>query len=345
MKICIFGAGAIGGLLGARLARAGAEVSVIARGPHHEAMRRNGIRLISDSDDFVVNPMCTADPAEVGPQNYIILTLKAHSLPPAVSQIEKLLGPETALVTAINGVPWWYFYKTAGPFEGTRIKSVDPDGSLYERLHPRRAIGCIVYPAAEVVEPGVIRHTYGDRFSIGEPDGTKSARCVALAGLLVAAGFKAPIRPRIRDDIWLKLWGNLCFNPISALTGATLDVIISDPETRALCRAMMLEAQAAAEKLGVRFLLDVERRIDGAAEVGAHKTSMLQDLERGRPMEIDALLGATVELARLVAVPTPNCDAILALVRQRARLAGCYPEPSTARRPTHGAAAGSTTVG
>jgi 2-dehydropantoate 2-reductase len=333
MKICIFGAGAIGGFLGARLARAGEEVSVIARGPHLEAMRRNGVRLISDGDDFVVNPLCTADPAEVGPQDYIILTLKAHSLPPAVSQIEKLLGPETALVTAINGVPWWYFYKTGGLFDDTHVKSVDPDGSLYERLHPRRAIGCIVYPAAEVVEPGVIRHTYGDRFPIGEPDGTKSARCVALAELMMAAGLKAPIRPRIRDDIWLKLWGNLSFNPISALTGATLDVITRDPGTRALCHAMMLEAQAAAEKLGVRFLLDVERRIDGGGEVGAHKTSMLQDLERGRPMEIDALLGAAVELARLVAVPTPNCDAVLALVRQRARLAGCYPEPSTAGRP------------
>ena len=200
-----------------------------------------------------------------------------------------------------------------------------PDGLIYQRLDPKRAIGCVVYPAAEVIEPGVIRHTYGDRFPIGEPDGAKTARCTALAQLMMAAGLKAPIRPRIRDDIWLKLWGNLSFNPISALTGATLDVIASDTGTRALCRSMMLEAQAAAEGLGVRFLIDVERRIDGGGEVGAHKTSMLQDLERGRPMEIDALLGATVELAGLVGVPTPNCDAVLALVRQRARLAGCYP--------------------
>lgn len=328
MKICIFGAGAIGGFLAARLARAGAEISVIARGPHLEAMRRNGLRLISDSEDLVVNAMCTANPAEVGPQDYVILTLKAHSLPPAVNSIAKLLAPETAIVSAINGVPWWYFYKAGGRFEGTCVRSVDPDGSIYQRLDPRRAIGCVVYPAAEVIEPGVIRHTYGDRFPIGEPDGTKSARCAALAQLMIAAGLKAPIRPRIRDDIWLKLWGNLSFNPVSALTGATLDVIASDPGTRALCRAMMLEAQAAAERLGVRFLIDVERRIDGGGEVGAHKTSMLQDLERGRPMEIDALLGAAVELARLVGVPTPNCDAVLALVRQRARLAGCYPEPS-----------------
>jgi 2-dehydropantoate 2-reductase len=325
MRICIFGAGAIGGFLAARLARAGAEVSVIARGPHLEAMQRDGLRLISDSEDFVVNPRCTSDPAEAGPQDYVILTLKAHSVPPAVSSIVKLLTPETAIVSAINGIPWWYFYKAGGVFDGKYVKSVDPDGSIYQRLDPKRAIGCVVYPAAEVIEPGVIQHTYGDRFPIGEPDGAKAARCTALAQLMMVAGFKAPIRPRIRDDIWLKLWGNLSFNPISALTGATLDVIASDPGTRALCRAMMLEAQAAAERLGVRFLIDVERRIDGGGEVGSHKTSMLQDLERGRPMEIDALLGATVELAGLVGVPTPNCDAVLALVRQRARLAGCYP--------------------
>jgi 2-dehydropantoate 2-reductase len=327
MKVCIFGAGAIGGFLAARLARAGADVSVIARGPHLEAMRRSGLRLISAADDFAVKPLCTSDPAEAGYQDFVILTLKAHSLPLAIGQIEKLLGPQTAIVTAINGIPWWYFYKAGGELEGTRVKSVDPDGSVYERLDPRRAIGAVVYPAAEVIEAGVIRHTYGDRFPIGEPDGSKSPRCAALAELMMASGLKAPIRPRIRDDIWLKLWGNLSFNPISALTGATLDVIASDPGTRALCRAMMLEAQVAAEKLGVRFLIDVERRIDGGGEVGPHKTSMLQDLERGRPMEIDALLGATLELARLVDVPTPNCDAVLALVRQRARLAGCYPEP------------------
>ena len=272
-------------------------------------------------------PQCTSDPAEAGLQDYVILTLKAHSLPPAVSSIVKLLTPETAIVSAINGIPWWYFYKAGGPFDGTHVKSVDPDGSVYERLDPRRVIGCVVYPAAEVIEPGVIRHTYGDRFPIGELDGAKTARCTALAQLMMAAGLKAPIRPRIRDDIWLKLWGNLSFNPISALTGATLEVIAGDPGTRALCRAMMLEAQTAAERLGVRFLIDVERRIDGGGEVGAHKTSMLQDLERGRPMEIDALLGAAVELASLAGVPTPNCDAVLALVRQRARLAGCYPEP------------------
>lgn len=324
MKICVFGAGAIGGFLAARLAAAGAAVSVIARGPHLAAMRRDGLRVLSASGESVVRPLCTGDPAEAGPQDYVILTLKAHSLPAAVPQIEALLGPDTALVSAINGVPWWYFHRVGGPFEGTRLASVDPDGILWERLDPRRAIGCVVYPAADLVAPGVIRHTYGDRLPIGEPDGSRSRRCQALSEVLVAAGLKAPVRPRIRDDIWLKLWGNLSFNPVSALTGATLAEITGDPGTRALCRAMMLEGQAVGERLGVRFLLDVERRLDGAAEVGEHKTSMLQDLERGRPLEIDALIGAVVEMARLVGVAAPNCEAVLALVRQRARLAGCY---------------------
>ncbi len=324
MKIAIFGAGAIGGLLGVKLTLAGADVTFIARGAHLAAMKADGVTLRSEGQDYHVHPFCTDDPREAGPQDYVFLTVKANALPAAAGAIEKLLGPDTALVTGINGVPWWYFYKTGGQFDGTRLKSVDPDGSLYERLAPERAIGTILYPAAEVIAPGVIDHTYGDRFPIGEPDGSKSPRCVALSEALVKAGFKAPIRPRIRDDIWLKLWGNLSFNPISALTGATLDIIASDPGTRDLCRSMMLEAQAVAEKLDVRFPLSVDRRIDGAGEVGAHKTSMLQDLERGRPLEIDALLGAVVEMAGLVAVPTPFCDAVLALVRQRGRVAGCY---------------------
>lgn len=324
MKVCIFGAGAIGGLMGVKLALAGADVTFIARGPHLEAMRKNGVKLLSEGQEHVVRANCTADPAEAGPQDFVVLTLKAHSLPGAVGQIEQLLGPETALVTGVNGIPWWYFYKLGGPYDGTRVKSVDPDGTLYERLHPSRAIGCIVYPAAEVIAPGIIEHTYSNRFPLGEPDGSKSPRITALAEMMVKAGFRAPIRPRIRDDIWLKLLGNLSFNPISALTGATLDVIAGDPGTRALVKAMMLEAQAVAETLGARFAIDVDKRIDGGGEVGAHKTSMLQDLERGRPMEIDALIGAAVEMGSLVGLPMPNCQAVLALVRQRARLAGCY---------------------
>jgi 2-dehydropantoate 2-reductase len=326
VRICVFGAGAIGGLLGARLAAKGdAEVTFVARGPHLAAMQRNGVRLISEGREIVAHPRCVADAREAGPQDYVIVTLKAHSLPGAAEAMQPLLGPETAIVSAVNGIPWWYFYKLPGPWEDRRVESVDPGGRLWDLLYPSRAIGCIVYPAAEVVEPGVIEHTYGDRFTLGEPDGSRSARASALSEALIAAGFKAPIRPRIRDEIWVKLWGNLAFNPISALTTATLDVLIADPGQRGVARAMMLEAQAVAEKLGVRFAIDVDKRIAGAAEVGAHKTSMLQDLERGRPMEIDALLGVVVELAELVGVEAPTCRTVLALVRARARAAGCYP--------------------
>jgi 2-dehydropantoate 2-reductase len=231
------------------------------------------------------------------------------------------------VVTAQNGVPWWYFHGIAGPFAEHRIASVDPDGRLWDRIGPERAIGCIVYPAAEIDAPGTVRHIDGDRFTLGEPSGESTARIGALAQALVKAGFKAPIRPRIRDEIWVKLWGNLSFNPVSALTGATLEQIAADDETRALVRAMMLEGQAIGEALGVRFPVDVDKRIAGAAAVGAHKTSMLQDLERGRPMEIDALVGSVQELGRLTGKPTPTIDAVLALVRARASLAGCYSRP------------------
>ena len=326
MKLAIFGAGAIGGYLGVKLALAGVDVTMIARGPHLAAMREKGVTLESEGETLVAHPFATDDPAAAGPQDFVVVTVKAHSLPAAARQMQPLLGPETAVVSAMNGVPWWYFYRHGDKLEGTRLKSVDPDGSLWESLAPERAIGCIVYPAADVVAPGVIRHIYSNRFAIGEPDGAKSARVQALSKAMIGAGLKCPVRPRIRDDIWLKLWGNLCFNPISALTCATLDVIASDPGTRGVARAMMVEAQAAAEALGIHFPLTVDQRIEGALEVGAHKTSMLQDLERGRPMEIEALLGAVVEMAALVQVPSPICSAVLAMVRQRARVAGCYPE-------------------
>ena len=250
-----------------------------------------------------------------------MVTLKAHSLPAAAIEIATMMDDKSALVTAVNGVPYWYFYGMGDHI----VQSVDPGGMLSRILPPRQAIGCVVYPAAEVVAPGVISHSYGDRFSLGEPDGSRSPRIEALSKLLIASGLKAPVRPRIRDEIWVKLWGNLCFNPISALTGATLDVVTGRPDLRAICRAMMIEAQAVAEALGVRFAIDVDKRIEGAAEVGAHRTSMLQDLERGRPMEIDALLGAVVELGGFVGRAMPNCETVLALIRQRARSAGCYP--------------------
>ncbi len=324
MKVAIFGAGAIGGFLGVKLAVAGADVTFIARGPHLAAMQANGVTLVSGGQTVTVRPRCLADPAEAGPQDYVVVTLKAHGLPAAAPSIARMMGPDSALVTGINGVPYWYFYRLDGPFRDRRVDSVDPGGALWDSLPPSQAIGCVVYPAAEVTAPGVIAHSYGDRFTLGEPDGSRSARVEALSKLLIAAGLKAPVRPRIRDEIWVKLWGNLAFNPISALTGATLDRITGQDDLRALCRGMMLEAKATAEALGIRFAIDVDRRIAGAAEVGEHKTSMLQDLERGRPMEIDALLGAVVELGTMVEQPMPLCRSVLALVRERARGAGCY---------------------
>ncbi len=325
MKIGVFGAGAIGGFLGARLAAAGVDVTFVARGPHLAAMQAGGVRLISGGETITVHPRCVGDADEAGEQDYVIVTLKAHSLPAAAPHIARMMGPASTLVTGINGVPYWYFYGLDSPFRDRRVDSVDPGGKLWDILPPSQAIGCVVYPAAEVTAHGVIEHTYGDRFSLGEPDGSRTPRIEALAKLLIGAGLKAPIRPRIRDEIWVKLWGNLAFNPISALTTATLDRITGQPELRAVCRMMMLEAKTVAEALGTRFAIDVDKRIDGAAEVGVHKTSMLQDLERGRPMEIDALLGAVVELGEVVGQPMPTCRTVLALVRERARQAGCYP--------------------
>jgi 2-dehydropantoate 2-reductase len=329
MRVCVFGAGAIGGYVAARLAAAGnTDLSLIARGPHLEAMRTKGLRLVEGGKESVHKVRAEQDPQKFGPQDYVFLALKAHSVPGVVDALKPLLGPDTAVVTAQNGVPWWYFHRLAGPYQGQRLESIDPGGRIWQGIGPERAIGCVVYPATEVDEPGVIRHVEDDRFPLGEPSGKRSERVLALSKALVAAGLKAPVRTDIRSDIWVKLWGNLSFNPISALTGATLAEIVADRGTRALARSMMLEAQAIGEKLGVRFAVDVDRRIDGAGKVGAHKTSMLQDLERGRPMEIDALVGAIAELGRLTGIATPTIDAVLALVRQLGRLRGCYADPA-----------------
>jgi 2-dehydropantoate 2-reductase len=323
MRIAVYGAGAIGGLLGAKLAKAGAaEVSLVARGAHLAAMKADGLTLVEGEERTTVRVRATDDPAELGPQDAVVVALKAHSVPAVVPAMKAMLGPETAVVWAVNGVPWWYFHGLAGPWEGRRLESVDPGGVQWEGIGPQRIVGCVVYPAAEVDAPGVVRLVEGDRFTLGEPSGEKTARVEALSKALQAAGFRSPVRPQIRDEMWVKLWGNLSFNPISALTHATLEQICGDPGTRATARAMMVEAQAIGERLGVRFAVSVDKRIDGAAAVGAHKTSMLQDLERGRPMEIDALVTAVQEMGRLVEVPTPTIDAVLALVRMRARTAG-----------------------
>jgi 2-dehydropantoate 2-reductase len=322
MKICIFGAGAIGGLVGAKLALKGeTDVGLIARGPHLDAMRRNGLILREGDAETLVKVTATSDAKELGPQDYIFLALKAHSIPGILDSLKPLIGPDTAIVTGQNGVPWWYFYKQSGPYENQRIEAVDPGGRIWDTIGPERAIGCVVHPAAEIEAPGIIRHVEGDRLPLGEPSGEKTDRIAKLAEIFVAAGLRAPIRPQIRSEIWVKLWGNLSFNPISALTGATLEQICGDEAVRGVARAMMVEAQAIGEALGIKFAIDVDKRIAGAAAVGAHKTSMLQDLELGRPLEIDALVTAVQELGRLTQKPTPTIDTVLALIRQRAALA------------------------
>jgi len=322
VKITIYGAGAIGGYLGCELALAGEDVSVVARGPHLQAIRERGLKLLIEGEEKLARVRATEDATELGAQDYVILTLKAHSVPAVVDRMRPLLGEKTAVVTAQNGILWWYFYKLPGPWENQRLPIADPEGTIWDGIGPERAIGCVVYPSCEIVEPGVVRHFDGKRFMLGELDGTKSERVSALAKALTGAGFKAPVRTRIRDDIWLKLWGNVSFNPVSAVTGATLEEMTQDPGTREVIRTMMLEAESVARQLGVDFAVDVDTRIGWAGDVGAHKTSMLQDLEKGRPLEIDALVGSVSELGRLTSVPTPTIDTLLALVRLRARTAG-----------------------
>ncbi|MDX1575778.1 MAG: 2-dehydropantoate 2-reductase [Kiloniellales bacterium] len=326
MKVCIYGAGAIGGFLGAALARVPeVEVTLIARGPHLAAIREKGLTLIDRGEVFTVQPAATEDPRELGPQDFVVVALKAYQAWEVADRMAPLLGPETAVVTCQNGVPWWYFYRLGGPHDGVRLASVDPGDRQWRAIGPERAIGCVVYPAAEIKSPGVISNIFGDTFALGEPSGAASARCRRLSAAIESAGLKAPILDRIRDEIWLKLWGNLCFNPISALTRATLDVVATDPGTRAVARAMMAEAYVIATRLGARFRIDIEQRIDRAAGVGAHRTSMLQDLERGRGLEIDALLTVVQEMGRMVEVESPMIDATLALVQQLGCTQGLYP--------------------
>jgi 2-dehydropantoate 2-reductase len=326
MKIAVFGAGAIGGYLAAKLHHAGTDVSVVARGQHLAAIRANGLTLQSDGQTRVARLPATDRAEELGPQDYVIVTLKANALPAAAPQIARLMGPQTTLVTGVNGIPYWYFYGVDGPWRDHVVESVDPGGRLWQLLPPRQVIGCVVFQAAEVIAPGIVRHTYSNRFSLGEPDGTRSKRVEALAQIFSKAGLKAPVLVNIRDELWLKLWGNLAFNPMSTLTGLTVDRLAFQPDLRAAARAMMEEAAKVAEALGTRFSMNIEERMDLTGSVGAHKTSMLQDLERGRPMEIDALLGAVVEMGGLTGNAVPLCASVLAMLRGRARQAGLYPD-------------------
>lgn len=325
MKICIYGAGAIGGYMAVLLKRSGVDVSLIARGAHLEAIKRNGLKLLIDGQELTAEMPAAKNAAELGPQDYVINGLKAHQAWESAEDMAPLLGDHTAVVTMQNGVPWWYFHGLEGRYADLRLQSVDPGDRQWNAIGPERVIGGTVYPATEILEPGVIKHVYGDTFGLGEPSREKTERLTRLADAIDGSGLKARVYDDIRDDIWLKLWGNLCFNPISAITRATLDVIATDPGTRALAKSMMLEAQAIGETLGAHFKVDVERRINGAAKVGAHRTSMLQDVEAGKAIELDALLTAVQEMGRLVSVPTPAIDLVLALTQQMGRSLGVYP--------------------
>jgi 2-dehydropantoate 2-reductase len=306
VRIAVVGAGAVGAYWGAALCRGGAEVHLIARGAHLQAMRRHGVQVRSPRGDFTVHPHVTGDPAEVGPVDYVFLGLKAYSYPGCGPLVRPLLGPDTAVVAGQNGIPWWYFHKLAGPYEGRRIEAVDPGGATSAALPPERAIGCVVYPASVIESPGVIRHLEGTRFSIGEPSGEISARCTALSEAMIAGGLKSPVEARLRDDIWIKLMGNASFNPISALTGATMAEIYAHQPTRHVAAQVMEEVLDIAARVGSKPDMTVERRLRGAGNVGHHKTSMLQDLEAGKELELDALVTAVVEIADLTGAPAPT---------------------------------------
>jgi len=326
MKICIYGAGSIGGLLAHGMAQVkGIELSIIVRGAHLAAIRANGLAVIRDGKSTSVKIMATSSPADLGPQDIVFNCLKAHQAWESAADMVPLLKPDTPVVTCQNGIPWWYFYKLPGAFEGSRLDAVDRNNRQWDIIGPQRAIGCSVYPAAEISEPGVITHVFGDKFALGEPDGSISKRIQQLSEIVEKGGFRAPVLDDIRSELWLKLWGNLCFNPISALTGATLDIVASHPTSRATAKSMMLEAQEIAEALGAHFRVDVELRIDGAAKVGAHRTSMLQDFQAKKPMEIDALVSVIQEMGKITGKPTPVVDVVLGLVRQLAMTHGLYP--------------------
>ncbi len=314
MRIAVVGAGSIGGYLGALLSAAGDDVTFIARGPNLEAIRSRGMKVILEDASEVVSwgAGACATPAEAGPHDVVLLTVKAHQVTAIAAELRHLCHQSTSIVTMQNGIPWWYFQRHGGERDGTPVRATDPDGTIGRSIDPARVIGCVVYPAATLIAPGIVQVVEGRRFTLGELDGTTTDRIQAIAASLTRAGFKAPITEDIRAEIWLKAWGNLSFNPISALARATLVDLLRFPPTRELCVAMMQEAEAIANALGVTFRVGIERRIAGAEKVGAHKTSMLQDLEHGKTMELEALVGAVVELGRLTRIPTPHIDAVYA---------------------------------
>jgi 2-dehydropantoate 2-reductase len=315
VKIVIVGAGAIGGYIGARLAKAGAEVVLFARGPHLRAMQERGLRVISPDGDFEVTPQVAGDLTTIGRADVVVLGVKAHALTALAPQLGPLLGPETVVVSTQNGIPWWYFQQIGGALEGLRLERVDPGGTIAAAIDPKRVVGSLAYFSADIPEPGVIHHTEGNRISFGEPDGTRSERTRAIAAALIEAGFRCPVSTRFRHEIWVKLMGNVAFNPISALTGATLEEMVRHPEVSNVVRALMLETEAVAARLDIELPISIEQRMAGAEKVGAHKTSMLQDLEAGRPMEIDAVVGAVVELGEKLGVAMPATQTVYSCVK------------------------------
>lgn len=319
MKIAVLGAGAIGAYVGASLHRGGAEVHLVARNEHLQAMRAHGVQVKSDRGDFVARPHATDDPTEIGPVDYVFLGLKAHSYPSCGPLIKPLLGEHTAVVAGQNGIPWWYFHRLAGPYEGRQVAAVDPDGATSAVLPPERAIGCVVYPATVIESPGVIRHLEGTRFSLGEPAGDISSRCTELSDAMVAGGLKAPVEPNLRDDIWIKLMGNVAFNPLSALTRATMADICQNRSTRHLVAQLMEETLDIAARVGSRPNISIDKRLRGAEGVGHHKTSMLQDLEAGKPLELDAVVTAVVEIADIAGAEAPTLRAVHAATDLLAR--------------------------
>ena len=326
MNICVFGAGAIGGYIGCCLSKAGANVSLIARGPHKEAIEKNGLTLITRNSSDTFNLKVTENPKELETQDYIIIGVKAHAIAGIVENLKPLLNKNTSILSAVNGIPWWYFYKANSNtiLENTHIDSVDPDGIIWKNINPERALGCVVYPACEIEKPGVIKHIEGNRFSLGEPSGINTDRLKILSDLFIICGLKAPQKKNLRDEIWIKLWGNCSFNPISAITGASLDIIGNDPSSRNLIKQMMLECQKVGEAVGVNFGVSIDKRIDGASSIIGHKPSTRQDVEMKRPLEIDPIMSAIIEIGNKLNIATPMLKHINSILKLKANYLGLY---------------------
>ena len=326
VNICVYGAGAIGGYIGCCLSNAGANVSLIARGPHKEAINKNGVTLISNGKSENFNLKVTENPKDLDTQDYIILGVKAHAIQNIATSLKPLMNDKTVVLSAVNGLPWWYFYKanSGTNLDNNHIETVDPKGLIWNTIDPKRALGCVVYPACEIASPGVIRHIEGNRISLGEPDGINSERLKILSNLMIAGGLKAPQKKHIRDEIWIKLWGNCSFNPISAITGASLDLIGNDPGSRRLVRELMQECQNVGEALGIKFRVSIEDRINGAASIVGHKPSTRQDIEMKRPLEIDPIMSAIIEIGVKLNIPTPMLKNINSILKLKAEYLNLY---------------------